>query len=123
MADFLLDSSGDLDFSSNDLVIVEGIAAIQQELQIRYRFFLGEWFLDANEGTPYFEHILKKNANDAQVRAVLTEVARTTPGVLEVRSYAADLDSVNRRLTVTLQLGVTTAEGLVYEDFVIEVEI
>lgn len=123
MADFLLDSTGDLDFSTNDLVIVEGIEAIRQELQIRYRFFLGEWFLNEAEGTPYFENVLKKNASDAQVQAVLTEVARTTPGVVEVRSYAADLDTENRRLTVTLQLGVTTDEGLVYEDFVIEVEI
>ena len=123
MADFLLDSTGDLDFATNDLVIVEGIDAIRQELQIRYRFFLGEWFLNEAEGTPYFENILKKNANDAQVQAVLTEVARTTPGVLEVRSYAADQDAVNRRLTVTLQAGVTTEEGLVYRDFVIDVEL
>lgn len=123
MADLELDGTGDLDLTTNDAVVLTGIEAIRQELQIRYRYFLGEWFLNREEGTPYFEHILKKNANDAQVRAVLLEVAKTTPGVVEVRSYAASLDGPSRVLTVTLQLGVTTDEGLVYEDFVIEVEV
>ena len=123
MADLELDGTGDLDLTANDAVVLTGIEAIRQELQIRYRYFLGEWFLDQEEGTPYFEHILKKNANDAQVRAVLLEVAKTTPGVVEVRSYAANLDGPTRVLTIALQLGVTTDEGLVYEDFVIEVEV
>jgi len=123
MADLALDTTGDLDFSTNDAVVIEGIVAIRQELQIRYRYFLGEWFLNPEEGTPYFEHVIKKNANDAQVRAVLVGVAKDTPGVEEVRYYNAVLDGPNRLLTVTLQLGVTTAEGLVYEDFVIDVEI
>ena len=123
MADLALDTTGDLDFSTNDAVVIYGAEAIRQELQIRYRYFLGEWFLDPEEGTPYFEHVLKKNANDAQVRAVLLDVAKTTPGVEEVRSYAASLDGPTRVLTVTLQFGVTTDEGLVYEDFIVQVEI
>ena len=123
MADLKLDSTSDLDVTTNDFEVINGIDAIRQELQIRYRFFLGEWFLNSEEGTPYFEHIIKKNANDAQVRAILLDVAKSTPGVVEVRSYEADLDSVNRVLTVSLQLGVSTDEGLVYEPFIVEVEI
>ena len=123
MADLALDSTGDLDFTTNDLVVLSGVDAIRQELQIRYRYFLGEWFLNSEEGVPYFKHILKKNANDAQIRAVLLDVAKTTPGVVEVRSYAASLDGPTRVLTITLQLGVTTDEGLVYEDFIITVEV
>ena len=123
MADLKLDSTGDLDVTTNDFEVLNGIEAIRQELQIRYRFFLGEWFLNSQEGTPYFEHIIKKNANDAQVRAILVDVAKSTPGVVEVRSYEAELDSVNRILTVSMQFGATTDEGLVYEPFIVEVEI
>jgi hypothetical protein len=123
MADLQLDSAGDLDFSANDAVVIIGAEAIRQELQVRYRFFLGEWFLNPEEGTPYFEHVLKKNANDAQVRAVLVEVAKTTPGVVEVRSFSSTLNTVTRTLTVVFQAGIITDEGLVYEPFVIEVEI
>ncbi len=123
MADFKLTASGDLDLSTNDIQIIDGIDAIRQELQIRYRFFLGEWFLNAEEGVPYIENILKKNPSDAQVRNILTEVARTTPGVDQVQSFTADLDSATRRLTVTLDAGVVVDGQLVFVPFVVEVEV
>ena len=123
MSDFLLTTAGDVDLSINDFQIIDEIDAIRQELQIRYRFFLGEWFLDAEEGVPYLENILKKNANEAQVRNILTEVARTTPGVDQVQSFTADLDPVTRRLTVTLDAGVVIGGELVFVPFVVEVEV
>jgi hypothetical protein len=123
MADLKLTTAGDLDFSTNDLQIIEGLEAIRQELQIRYRFFLGEWFLNRDEGVPYLEHVLKKNATDAQVRLVLLEVAKTTPGVDEVRDYDADLDRANRVLTVSMEIGAIVDGELVFEPFVVEVRL
>jgi hypothetical protein len=123
MADFALDASGDVDVSTNTFVLITGIDAIRQELQIRYRMFLAEWFLNREEGTPYFENIIKKNPNDAQVRAVLIDVALTTPGVEEVRSYEATLDAPSRVLTVALQIGVIVGGELVYEPFIVDVEV
>lgn len=123
MSDFLLDSSGDLDLSTNDLEISDGIDAIRQELQIRYRFFVGEWFLDRAEGVPYIENVLKKNANDAHVRMLLIDVAKSTPGVSEVRSYSASLDNSTRVLTVALEIGANIDNELIYEPFIVEVEL
>jgi len=121
MADLLLDSSGDLDLSTNDLQIVEGIEAIRQELQIRYRFFIGEWFLNRDEGTPYHPHILKKNPNEAKVRAILMEVARTTPGVVEIRAFSTTYDNELRQLAVSIDVGADVDGEIVYAPFVIEV--
>ena len=123
MADLLLNAAGDLDLSTNDLQIVDGVEAIRQELQIRYRFFLGEWFLGEDEGVPYQLDILKKNPNEARVRAVLIEVARTTPGVVEIRRFETSLDRAERQLTVTIEAGVEVNGALVYEPFIIDVEI
>ena len=123
MADLLLDSTGDLDLSTNDLQLVTGLAAIRQELQIRYRFFLGEWFLNDEEGVPYQLHVLKKNPNEAKVRAMLMDVARGCPGVIEIRSLSTSLDNATRTLTVTIEVGAEVNGALVYESFVIEVEI
>ena len=100
--DLLLNAAGDLDLTTNDLQLVDGVEAIRQELQIRYRFFAGEWFLDPDEGTPYIRDVLKKNPNEGQMRAMLSEVARTTPGVESVDDLQLDLDGANRLLTVTL---------------------
>lgn len=123
MTDLLLDSSGDLDLSTNDLQLVEGLAAIGQELQIRYRFFIGEWFLNTEEGTPYHPHILKKNPNEAKVRAILTEVARTTPGVVEIRNLSLSYDNLERELSVTIEVGAEVNGVLTYATFIIEVTI
>lgn len=121
--DLLLDSAGDLDLSTNDLQLVDGVDAVRQELQIRYRFFLGEWFLDPDEGVPYIRDVLKKNPNEAQVRALLTEVARTTPGVASVDNIELDLDAGARQLTVTLDLQADVSGTLVYVPFVVEVSV
>ena len=121
--DLLLNDDGDLDLSTNDFQLVDGVDAIRQELQIRYRFFLGEWFLDPDEGVPYVRDVLKKNPNLARVRALLTEVARTTPGVASVDNLDLDLDVGTRTLTVTLDLAADVSGTLVYVPFVVEVAI
>jgi len=121
--DLALTTAGDLDLAENDLALVDGLEAIRQELQIRYRFFLGEWFLDRGEGVPYIRDVLKKNPNEGQVRALLAEVARTTPGVTEVQRIELDLDAAQRLLTVTLDLQASVDGELAYLPFVVEVSI
>ena len=121
--DLLLNAAGDLDLSTNDLQLVDGVEAVRQELQIRYRFFLGEWFLDSSEGVPYIRDVLKKTPNEAQVRAMLVEVARTTPGVASVDGIELDLDAATRTLTVALDLQSDVTGELVYLPFVVEVQV
>lgn len=121
--DLLLNAAGDLDLSTNDLQLVDGVEAVRQELQIRYRFFLGEWFLDRSQGVPYIRDVLKKAPNEAQVRAMLIEVARTTPGVASVDGIALALDNATRILTVTLDLTADVGGELTYVPFVVEVEV
>lgn len=123
MADLKLTTSGDLDLSTNDFQILTGIEAIRQELQIRYRFFLGEWFLNGLEGVPYVRDVLKKNPNESRVRAVMTEVALDTPGVEKVANYVATLDAAARNLTVQLDIQALVNGVLVYEPFIVEVDL
>lgn len=124
MADLLLDvTTGDLDISTNDYQIVTGANAIAQHLRIRYRFFLGEWSQDTRLGVPYFREILKKNPNQSAVRAILQNVATETPGVVEVRNFSLDLDGETRALTVEFDLGVDVDGQLVFEPFLVEIEI
>lgn len=120
--DLLLATSGDLDVSTNDFQLVDGLAAVVQELQIRYRFFLGEWFLDPDEGVPYIRDVLKKAPDDAQVRALLVEVALTTPGVTEVVSLELEIDSAARTLTVTAEIEADVSGTLEYVPFTVEVD-
>ena len=123
MADLLLTAAGDLDLTINDFQIIDGIDAIRQELQIRYRFFLREWFLNPEEGIPYIEEVLKKNPNEARVRAIMAEVALDTPGVVEVQNYTADLDGATRELTIELDFGAEVNGTLTYNPFVVRIDL
>jgi hypothetical protein len=103
MSDLKLDPvTHDLDLSTGDLQIVTGLDAIVQRLRIRYQFFLGEWFLDERQGIPFYQKILIKNPNFADVNSILREVATTTPGVAEVNRVDFDFDSATREFTVDL---------------------
>ncbi len=113
MADFKLNTAtdglasvptvvDDWDFSTGDLVLLTGSAAVAQQLKIRLRMFLGEWFLDTRTGMPYFQSILVKNPNFAAIKSIFREAIVTTPGVSDVGDITLTLDS-SRQANVAFQ--------------------
>ena len=61
MKDIALDTAtGDLLLENFDLQLVEGRDQIAQNLMIRLRFILGEWFLDITAGIPYYDDFFIK---------------------------------------------------------------
>jgi len=89
---------------------------VRQDLWIRLRFFLGEWFLDPTQGIPYFQNILGGKTPLPIVAQIYRKVILTTAGV-------ASLDSFNLARTaergVSLSFAVTLVDGavLTFEDF------
>jgi hypothetical protein len=92
MADFALSEDGvgyDADFSrkangKRDLRIVRKRKATAQRLQMRYRTFLGECRYNRIAGVPWTQVVFAKGVSGNAVRAVLEQVAVTTPGVLRL---------------------------------------
>lgn len=98
MVDILLDPSGDLLLNERgDIVLADSTA---QEIEIRLKWFEGEWRWNRGEGLPYFESLLKKNpdtdAMEAAVRAKIFEV----PEVTEVKNVSIVADSRTRNATI-----------------------
>lgn len=93
-----------LDTASGDLVtpltIIRGSDAIMQRIRIRFKWFLGEWFLDQRQGVPYFTEVLIKNPDPILISTIFRQVLKTTPGVKRVLSFSASLDRATRVLTV-----------------------
>lgn len=111
----------DLDLSSNNIELIEGLDEIAQKLRTRYLFFLGEWFLDLREGIPYYEKIFVKPFNQTDVNSILREVAETTPGVAEVTQFDAPFDSTTRQLAVSFTGKSDSGEPLDFGPFIIGV--
>jgi hypothetical protein len=93
------------DFELNDIVtprvLISGADAIVQRVAFRWRFFLGEWFLDQRLGVPWYQRILKKGADLRDVRQLLINVALQVPGVKSVNNFTIALNRSTRRLSIT----------------------
>lgn len=121
MSDIALDTDGDLLIENNSLVLARGDDAIVQQLLIRFKFFLGEWFLDTRIGVPYFGEILIKNPDLSRVRGIFKQLILTTPGIASLESFALEVEGVTRKATVTFRARKTDGEILNFnEEFIIQ---
>lgn len=107
----LLDEDGDI--VTNGTIFTTGQEEIAQTIRTRLRLFLGEYFRDITDGTPWFEQILGKNVNVSAREAALRNRIANTPGVIRLTAFSLDYPSVDARsLTVTAsaltQYGITS---------------
>lgn len=110
MSDLKLNSSmQDIDLSTNQLVLIDGIGYVRQKILIRLRFFLGEWFLDERLGVPYGRVLGSKDVT--AVTSMMRQVVQSTPGVIELTSFAANLDTVTR--TYSISFKARSADGVI----------
>jgi hypothetical protein len=122
MSDIALQENGnDLSLVGHRLNLTTGTDAIAQQVLIRLRFFLAEWFLDERQGIPYFRDILVKNPNLALVRHLYRQAIVTTPGISVVTGLVVDLDAATRKLTLEFAATMDTGEELIFTPFIIEI--
>ena len=90
---------GDLRLVKGTLVFTSDLPTeVAQRLRVRFRFFLGDWFLDQREGIPWFQAVLVKNPSGGTIRAIFTKVITETPGVLALDSLDFIMDAGTRTL-------------------------
>lgn len=105
--------TGDLDHDGRRLQPVADLEAIAQSLRTRLAFFRGEWFLDEDFGTPWFQTILGTKAPAAAVKQAFREIIIDTDGVLDLKKLELSEVSARNyllRFTVTTDLGELTLE-------------
>lgn len=69
---------------------------LSQKVETRLNTFAGEWFLNRELGVPYYERILKKNPNYADVNSLLLSVIATTTGIEKVEQFSVKYDTAER---------------------------
>lgn len=116
MIDIALDPvTNDLVFQEFDLDLVDDTRQIMQNLAIRLRFIMGEWYLDINAGIPYYEEFFRKNPNQIQIESILkTEIVETL-GIQELTSFEADFDKRLRIFSVKFSARSISGEELLKE--------
>lgn len=74
--------------------------AIAQTIETRLRLFLGEYFRDITDGTPWFQQILGKFENINAVEAVIRNRIVRSPGVIRLLSFSMEYDLDERALSI-----------------------
>jgi hypothetical protein len=101
-----LDPNGD--YTINVPFLYNSPACVAQAVQTRMLLYLGEWFLDTSDGTPWFQNILGRQYNsdpDIYVKQRITG----TPNVTSIASFTSALNHPIRSYTVTVT--INTAYG------------
>lgn len=119
MSDIALDSSGDILIVKNEMVIVTGTPAVTQHLSIRFKLFLGEWFLDTTAGVPWFRDVLVKGTSFAVVDKVLRNTILETPNVLELLNFDFVFNSFKRE--ATLGFSALSSDGVIDFSQIVEI--
>jgi hypothetical protein len=103
-----LDSNNDLIIESGQLKLVEDAAEAIQHVRTRLQFYLEEWFLDLNSGTPYFQQIFTKPANLANIESIFKSRILNTPEIKTLTEFSMDYEGGSvRRLTVSFSAETT----------------
>ena len=113
--------TGDLDLTGHRLNITTGEEAIEQNLRIRLRFFLEEWFLDTRQGIPYFQEVLIANPNILLLQSIFRTTILETTGISTVGSLTVELDKSTRELSLSFTATMDTGATLTYNPFIIEI--
>ena len=99
-----LTSTGDYSFGNGQQDFYRDVPdAVAQAVKTRLLLWLGEWFLDIEEGTPYLQGILGKHSID-QANAVIQDRILSTQGVVNFTNYVSTLNPDSRALLVTFTL-------------------
>jgi hypothetical protein len=86
-----------------------------QAILTRLRLWLGEWFIDTSEGTPYQSAILGMHTSETVEPAIRRRILGTQ-GVTTIESFDMVRDPETRRVTVTAvantEYGAATVQGV-----------
>lgn len=109
-----LDANGDYTLGSNAFH-VNSPDAVAQAVKTRLALWLGEWFIDTTDGTPWNEQILGKRLPTKNPDAAIKQRILGTQGVTEITSYSSTFDGNTRKLSVTAEIntiyGATTVQA------------
>ncbi len=108
-----LTADGDYSFGNGQLDFFrDEPAAVGQACETRLELWLGEFFLDINEGTPYMQGILGKHSK-AVADLTIQDRVIGTQGLTKVKNFESTVDGDTRAMTVTFSIDTIYGPGTV----------
>lgn len=92
------------DITTSGTQFTSGALEVAQTVKTRLQLFLGEYFRDINDGTPWWESVLGKEGTLSSKEAVIKNRIIRTEGVTEILSFDTDFDINTRAYTVNASI-------------------
>ena len=106
-----LDANGDYSFGHITADFYkDSPEAVAQAVRTRLDLWLGDWYLDTSDGTPYKTQVLGERTKPLLDAVIQQRILRTT-GVNGITAYSSNINVNTRR--VTIQATVNTIYGAV----------
>jgi len=102
-----LQADGDITTSGQQFT--DEINEVAQTVTTRLKLFLGEYFRDITDGTPWFEQVMNKASSLSAKEAAIKNRIIRTDGVLQLTSFETNFDLPTR--TYTVNAGILTPFG------------
>lgn len=111
-----LDENGDMTFGNQQADFYRDVPdAPAQAVMTRLRLWLGEWFINQTEGTPYTQAVLGMHTQNTVDPAMRSRILNTQ-GVTQITSYNSYRDPDTRRITINATIdtlyGESTVQGV-----------
>ena len=103
----LLYSDGDIATSGTQFT--SGVEEVAQTVKTNLKLFLGEYFRNILDGTPWFQQILGKGASFSARESIIKRRIIQTEGVTSISTFSTDFDLTTRAYSV--DAGIITAFG------------
>tara|TARA_R110000744_G_scaffold48819_2_gene106341 strand:+ start:1091 stop:1456 length:366 start_codon:yes stop_codon:yes gene_type:complete len=117
MIERALDSNNDILIRNGSFATVEDGAQVNQHVRSRLQFYLGEWFLNTNTGTPWIQEIFVKPIDPRLVESVIRSKINNTPDLKMITEFSMSLPDRNTRqlrvnFSAETEFGTINSDGI-----------
>ena len=109
MIDMRLDANHDIDITNAQAWLITGDDEVAQDVDHSLQLFLGESFMDPSDGLPFFDRILVRNVNEADVFQIYQSYILARPGIATVDDLQLERNRETRELDIFAK--ATTISG------------
>lgn len=81
-----------------------GAEEVAQTIKTRLRLFLGEYFRDITDGTPWWESILGKDGTLSSKEAIIKNRIIRTDGVVRILAFSTEFDLATRKYSINADI-------------------
>lgn len=90
--------------TQGNLGVATDLEGLRQKIVQKLRFFRGDWFLNSQEGIPYYQNILVKPSDAGFVTSILNNAITEEVEVTGLGAVTSSLDPVTREFFYSVQV-------------------